>query len=200
LRPKLLGAGTWLVAGGSLWIGNRLPTAGLLLGVVGAYCLPDLVLVHAVKRRLQQLRAGFLAALDLLASTAAGGHGLHACLHMVGPRLPGPIRVVVGAALREIDAGRRIHQALAAAGQRSGLTELVTLAGALEEAESLGTPVTTTLRELASGLRVDRRNALEAQASALPLKLSVCTIAFFLPPILVLLVLPNVLGFLGTPW
>ena len=64
---------------------------------------------------------------------------------------------------------------------RTGLESVKSVAQALIQAERYGTPVAQALRVLASESRDMRMNAAEKKAAALPPKLTVPMILFFLP-------------------
>jgi tight adherence protein C len=73
---------------------------------------------------------------------------------------------------------------------RTGLESVKSVSQALVQAERYGTPVAHALRVLASESRDMRMNAAEKKAAALPPKLTVPMILFFLPVLFAIILGP----------
>jgi tight adherence protein C len=173
----------------------------LAMAVMGAsYWWPDLMLARDVRRRRQRVQATFPGFLDLMATCAQAGHGLYTCLTTVAPHLSGPLGEVFVEVCGQLASGRRLWPALETARQQAALAEVDTFVAAMAEADFLGSPIADTLRNLAQLARTQRRYAMESAIAAMPLKLSVCTVFFFLPPVFVLLVVPNLVAFMVGAW
>jgi tight adherence protein C len=82
---------------------------------------------------------------------------------------------------------RQAYENLAA---RTGLEGVRSVATALIQAERYGTPLGQTLRVLSQEFRDQRMNAAEKKAAALPPKLTVPMILFFLPVLFVVILGP----------
>jgi tight adherence protein C len=80
---------------------------------------------------------------------------------------------------------------------RTGLDAVKAVATALLQAEKYGTPVGQALRVLAQESRDIRMNAAEAKAAALPPKLTVPMILFFLPVLFIVILTPAVIQVMG---
>jgi tight adherence protein C len=74
--------------------------------------------------------------------------------------------------------------------KRTGLEGVKAVSMALVQAERYGTPLGTALRVLAQENRDQRMNAAEKKAAALPPKLTVPMIVFFLPVLFVVILMP----------
>ena len=86
--------------------------------------------------------------------------------------------VLVGAELSYLSERRQAYDNLA---RRTGLEAVQSVAQALIQAERYGTPVGAALRVLAAESREQRMTEAEKKAAALPPKLTVPMILFFLP-------------------
>ena len=75
-------------------------------------------------------------------------------------------------------------------GTRTGLGTVKAVGQALIQAERYGTPVATALRVLANDSRETRMNEAEKRAAALPPKLTVPMILFFLPVLFAVILTP----------
>jgi tight adherence protein C len=73
---------------------------------------------------------------------------------------------------------------------RTGLESVKSVSTALIQAERYGTPLGTALRVLAQESRDQRMSAAEKKAAALPPKLTVPMILFFLPVLFVIIMTP----------
>lgn len=73
-------------------------------------------------------------------------------------------------------------------------------ANMLSQAEVLGTPIADVLNSLAQEAHILERQEFEARVNALPVKISVVTAFFLLPPVLVVSVVPRVLEFINIAW
>ncbi len=137
---------------------------------------------------------------DLMAACAEAGLGLSASIARVAERTGGPLGEELRQTAREIRSGRPVADALQAAGHRLDIIQVKRMVGALVRADSLGVPVARVLREQASQVRLERRQAFERAVAALPIKLTLCTVVFIFPVLFVLVILPNVLLFMGARW
>lgn len=170
------------------------------LGALLAYLSPDIQLEVVIRRRAARMRRAFPEFLDLLATCTGAGHSLHTSLELLIPRMQGPLGETLQHVLLDIAAGKRFWLAWEDLYKKVSLTEIARFRSAILEAEILGTPIANTLRTMATTARGERRNQVRARVESLPLKLSLCTIFFFLPPIMIVLVLPNLLNFFGANW
>jgi tight adherence protein C len=82
-------------------------------------------------------------------------------------------------------------------GTRTGLEMVRAVCTALIQAEKYGTPVGMALRVLAQESRDQRMNEAEKKAAALPPKLTVPMILFFLPVLFVVILMPAVIEVYG---
>jgi len=89
------------------------------------------------------------------------------------------------------------RQALENLNKRSGVEDLKAVCTVLIQADKYGTPLAAALRSAASESRQRRLTAAERKAAALPAKLTVPMIVFFLPPLFVAILGPALLKYGG---
>jgi tight adherence protein C len=89
------------------------------------------------------------------------------------------------------------RQAYENLGTRTGLDGVKSVATALIQAERYGTPIATALRVLSQEFRDQRMNEAEKKAAALPPKLTVPMILFFLPVLFVVILGPPLIDVMG---
>jgi len=84
--------------------------------------------------------------------------------------------------------------------EKEGVEPATRLRATLVQAESLGTPVADALNSLSQEYYILQQQRFESRLNALPLKLSVVTVLFLLPPILVISIAPHILAFFDASW
>jgi tight adherence protein C len=137
---------------------------------------------------------------DLMTLGTESGLELLSATDMAARLSPGPVGLVLRGALDETNAGRELLAALRAVPSRVGGHTISAFIGSVVQGLELGTPVARVLRVQADGLRVKRRQALEAKIAGLSMKLTLITVLLFVPALLVITVLPNLLAFLRGSW
>lgn len=188
-----LGLGAGVLGRGKGWV------TAPLMGFVG-YMVPDLWLDLRIRQRQREVLLNFPSLVDLMAVCVDGGLSLGQSIEVIATRVRGPLGEEWQRLCQEVVIGVRPAHALRAMAQRVRLPAISGFASALVQGENLGTPIAQILKEQASTVRAQLKQAEEARASSVPIVLTVCTVVFFLPALLVILLLPNVLAFLGATW
>ena len=179
-----------------------------LLAAALAAVLPGIWRRQAAERRRQRLAAELPQVLDLLALAVSGGLDLYGALAAVAEGQGESLAAVTegqGESLaaelarvgRQVALGLAPEVALERLAAQSGVPELAALAAAVARARWLGAPLEKALWEQAEALRLHLRHHLEGRLGTLPLRLTLVALVCFLPPLLVLLVLPGTLSLLG---
>lgn len=102
--------------------------------------------------------------------------------------------------IREIRAGVSCESALVRWGQTAEAEDILALGAAAERSRALGLPLATSLARQAAVARDRLRQDYLGWANSLPSRLSLCAMLFFLPAILIIVLLPSVLSFLRSGW
>jgi tight adherence protein C len=167
---------------------------GMCIGAAyfGVYS-PNLFLKNAITRRQVSIKRAFPDALDLLLICVESGMSVEAAFRKVSEEV-GSQSVALAeeftlttAELSYLPDRRQAYDNLA---QRTGLEGVKAVCIALQQAERYGTPLGTTLRVLAQENRDMRMSEAEKKAAALPPKLTVPMILFFLPVLFVVILGP----------
>ncbi len=164
-------------------------------GYLGYY-LPKIFLNNMIQKRQQSMKDAFPDSLDMLLICVQAGMSIEMAFAKVSGE--------VGAASMELAeefslttaelsylADRR--QAFENLGRRTGLDGIKSVATALIQSERYGTPVGTALRTMAKENRDMRMADAEKKAAALPPKLTVPMIIFFLPVLFIVILGPAVM-------
>ena len=159
----------------------------LFVCVCAAYAgfyLPVLYVSNRGTKRKQSIQRAWPDALDLMLICVESGMSVEAAFRKVADEIGtqsvdlAEEFVLTNAELSFLQERRAAYENLA---DRTGLDSVKAVTQALIQAERYGTPVAHALRVLAQESREMRMNAAEKKAAALPPKLTVPMILFFLP-------------------
>jgi tight adherence protein C len=155
--------------------------------------LPYLFLKNQIQRRQLSIRRAFPDALDLLLICVESGMSIEAAFRRVSEEI-GTQSVALAeeltlttAELSYLPDRRQAYENLA---MRTDLDGVKSVCLALQQAERYGTPLAQTLRVMAQENRDMRMSEAEKRAAALPPKLTVPMILFFLPVLFVVILGP----------
>jgi len=159
----------------------------LFVCIVAAYAgfyAPVLYVSNRATKRKQSIQMAWPDALDLLLICVEAGMSVEAAFRRVAEEIGAQSVelaeefVLTNAELSFLQERRQAYDNLAT---RTGLESVKSVTQALIQAERYGTPVGHALRVLATESRDMRMNEAEKKAAALPPKLTVPMILFFLP-------------------
>ena len=175
--------------GQSFMIKVAISIGGAYLGIKA----PEIFLSNQAGKRQASMRLAFPDALDLLLICVESGMSIEHAFRKVAGEIGDqsvPLAEEFALCTAELSylTDRRItYENLAL---RTGLESVKSVSTALIQAERYGTPLGTALRTLAQESRDQRMTAAEKKAAALPPKLTVPMILFFLPVLFVIILTP----------
>src|SRR6201988_3060343 len=155
--------------------------------------LPSLMLKNQITRRQLQIRRAFPDALDLLLICVESGMSVEAAFRKVSQEIGSqsiPLAeelTLTTAELSYLPDRRQAYENLA---KRTDLEGVKAVCVSLQQAERYGTPLGQTLRVMAQENRDMRMSEAEKKAGALPPKLPVPMILFFLPVLFIVILGP----------
>ncbi|MEH2510856.1 tight adherence protein C [Nitrobacteraceae bacterium AZCC 1564] len=155
---------------------------------------PMLFLKNAISKRQLSIRRAFPDALDLLLICVESGMSIEAAFRKVSQEIGSqsiPLAeefTLTNAELSYLQDRKIAYENLA---KRTGLEGVKSVCLALQQSERYGTPLGHSLRVMAQENRDMRMNEAEKKAAALPPKLTVPMIVFFLPVLFVVILGPT---------
>lgn len=161
-------------------------------GILGVFA-PVVFVRNQINKRQQSLRRAFPDALDMLLICVESGMSIDAGFKRVSEEIglsSVPLAeefMLTSAELSFLQDRRVAFENLAG---RTGMEEIRAVVMALQQAEKYGTPLSTSLRVLAQENRDMRMAEAEKKAAALPPKLTVPMILFFVPVLMVVILTP----------
>ncbi|WP_430440076.1 type II secretion system F family protein [Shinella sp.] len=178
------------------FLGEKPLPMRILATVVAAYIgfyLPNLYISNRVSKRQLSIKRAWPDALDLMLICVESGISIEVAFRrvadeiaMASPELAEEL-VLTTAELSFLQERRAAYENL---GVRTGLDTVKSVTQALIQAERYGTPLAQALRVLAQECRDQRMNEAEKKAAALPPKLTVPMILFFLPVLVAVILGP----------
>jgi len=166
-------------------------------GFVGFY-LPKVLLKNTITKRQKDMTRAFPDALDLLTICVESGLGVEAAFARVTEEIMEASPTLAqefGLLTAELAYLAERRQAYKNFSDRTGLPTAKALSTALIQSEQYGTPVGLALKVLSQEKRDERMSAAEQKAAALPAKLTVPMIIFFLPVLFVVVIGPAAMKF-----
>jgi tight adherence protein C len=145
---------------------------------------PNLFLKNKIQRRQLSIKRAFPDALDLLLICVESGMSVEAAFRKVSEEIGAqsiPLAEELTLTTAELSYLPNRRQAYENLAQRVGLEGVRSVCLALQQSERYGTPLGATMRVLAQENRDMRMSEAEKRAAALPPKLTVPMILFFLP-------------------
>lgn len=168
----------------------------LLPGGVG-YMIPKYWVTRRQQDRQQEIQDGFPDSLDMMLVCIEAGQSLDQAIIRVSkeirasyPALSDEFEIVA----HQIKAGRDKASVLKELGERCGVQDISSFVTVLVQSQTFGTSIGEALRVYAGEMRDKRVMRAEEKANKLPTKMTLATMMLTVPPLLIILVGPSVLG------
>jgi tight adherence protein C len=158
---------------------------------------PNIFVQNMIQKRQQSIQRAFPDALDLLLICVEAGMSIEAAINKVAGEIGAQsIELAEEMALTtaELSYLQDRRQAFDNLGQRTDLPAVKAVVTSLAQAERYGTPLGQALRVMAQESRDMRMQFAEKKAAALPAKLTVPMVLFFLPVLFVIIMGPAVIN------
>ena len=202
LAPLAAAAIAALYVFGVLSLSYPAPVKATLVfaAALAGYYTPGIYLKNRIIKRQASIRDAWPDALDLLLICIGSGMSIEMALRRVSGEIGGQSveladeLALVTAELSYVSDRRSVFEGLA---HRTGLEEVKAAATALVQADQHGTSLGDTVRVLAQESRDARMTEAERRANALPPKLTVPMIVFFLPVLLAVVITPAAIQVIG---
>ncbi|KPA21338.1 Bacterial type II secretion system protein F domain protein [Shimia sp. SK013] len=183
-------------------------TKDMLMWTLGpgaaGYMLPKYWVTRRVEARKEEITAGFPDSLDMMLVCVEAGQSLDQAIVRVAeelrpshPALAHEFQIVA----HEMKAGKEKSQVLSDMGERCGVQDVSSFTTVLVQSATFGTSIADALRVYASEMRDKRVMRAEEAANKLPTKMTLATMMLTVPPLLIILVSPSIIGIMnfGAP-
>ena len=169
-------------------------------GIAGYYA-PKYWLTKRVAARQSEIQDGFPDALDLLLVCVEAGQSLDQAILKMATEIEPSYPALASEFLhvsQEMKAGKDKGDVLRAMADRCDLQDITSFVTVLIQSQSFGTSIAEALRVYAAEMRDKRVMRAEEKANVLPTKLTVGTMMFCVPPLLIILIGPSIYGISET--
>ncbi|SDK12116.1 type II secretion system F family protein [Aliiruegeria lutimaris] len=166
----------------------------IIPGSVGYY-IPKYWVNRRLQTRQQEITNGFPDSLDMMLVCVEAGQSLEQSIIRVSkelragfPALADEFEIVA----HEMKAGKEKVQVLKDMAERCGVPDIASFVTVLVQSATFGTSIAEALRVYASEMRDKRVMRAEEKANVLPTKLTLGTMMFTVPPLLIILIGPSI--------
>ena len=173
----------------------------MLMYVLGPGCVGYMLPKYWINKRLQERQAqiteGFPDALDMMLVCVEAGQSLDQSIVRVAkeirPSFP-PLADEFEIVSHQVKAGKDKASVLNDMAERCGVQDVTSFVTVMIQSQSFGTSIADALRVYAEEMRDKRVMRAEEKANQLPTKMTLATMALTVPPLLIILVAPSIVG------
>jgi tight adherence protein C len=181
--------------------GTETSTQETLLYILGpagiGYMMPKYWITKRQQKRQEEIQDGFPDSLDMMLVCIEAGQSMDQSIIRVSsemrasyPALAEEFEIVA----LQIKAGRDKPSVLGEMAERCGVQDISSFVTVLVQSQTFGTSIGEALRVYAGEMRDKRVMRAEEKANKLPTKMTLATMMLTVPPLLIILVGPSVLG------
>ena len=163
------------------------------LGVVGFF-LPDLLTYNTGEKRSKEIERALPDAIDILKLCVESGLSFQAALNQVAQITKGPLAQEFARVLRQMQLGQPMMDSLNDMAKRNDVPDLIRFVSVMSQAEKLGIPISSVLKEQSLEMRSKRRDRARELAQKVPVKILGPVMLCFLPGIFVVVIGPAVVS------
>ncbi|MEM1277594.1 MAG: type II secretion system F family protein [Pseudomonadota bacterium] len=168
----------------------------IFAGVFGlaGYFIPIYWVKRQIEVRREEIENAFPDAMDMMLVCIEGGQSLDQAMARVGVEMKlsaGPLAEELGVVTDEFRAGKDRTDVLRDFASRCAVNDISSFVTVLIQSQSFGTSVSQALRVYAAEMRDKRLMRAEEKANVLPTKLTLGTMMFTVPPLILILVGPS---------
>lgn len=175
---------------------TRMRLAAAAVGIVVGNYAPYLFVRNLISRRQTSIQRAWSDALDLMLICVESGMAIEPAMQRVAREIGAmsiPLAEELTLTVAELSYLQDRRKALENLGKRTGMAQVKSVVTSLIQSERYGTPLGTALRVLAQENRDLRMAEAERKAAALPPRLTVPMMLFFMPVIFVVILAPTVM-------
>lgn len=180
---------------------QEVSTQFMLIASIGpgaaGYYLPQYWVERRLQTRKEEIIAGFPDALDLMLVCIEAGQSLDQSINRIAvesragyPSLAEEFDMVA----QQVKAGKERVQVMKDMSERVGVADVSSFVTTLVQSATFGTSIAEALRVYSIEMRDKRVMRAEEKANTLPTKLTLGTMLFTLPPLLIILIGPSIHG------
>ena len=174
--------------------------AAMLSPMLIGYYAPRTWLTRRIEARKEEILSGFPDALDMLLVCVEAGQSLDQSIQRVAREIRsgypalGEELETVG---EQVKAGRERAEVLRDMSLRCGIPDITGFVTVIIQASSYGTSIADSLKVFSEEMRDKRIMRAEEKANLIPTKMTLGTMLFTVPPLMIILIGPSILAVIG---
>ncbi|MEO1457828.1 MAG: type II secretion system F family protein, partial [Pseudomonadota bacterium] len=193
----LLGSVLFLIAPAK----PNIPVGVLITGVMAflGYLAPVYWVTRSIAVRREEIQKAFPDAMDMMLVCIEGGQSLDQAMARVGKEMEaaaGPLAYELGIVSQEFRVGKDRISVLRDFADRCAVNDISSFVTVMIQSTAFGTSISQALRVYAAEMRDKRLMRAEEKANVLPTKLTLGTMFFTVPPLILILVGPSLIQIL----
>jgi tight adherence protein C len=172
----------------------------LVMPMLVGYFGPRRWIEKRVEARKEEILSGFPDALDMMLICVEAGQSLDQSIQRVSREIKQAYPALgeeFSAVGEQVKAGRERGEVLKDLAKRCDISDITSFVTVMVQAQTYGTSITEALRVFASEMRDKRIMRAEEKANLLPTKMTLGTMMFTVPPLLIILIAPSVVGIMA---
>ncbi|WP_138935214.1 type II secretion system F family protein [Roseovarius arcticus] len=176
-------------------------TAKILMFILGpggvGYMAPKYWVTKRQQQRQEEITDGFPDSLDMMLVCVEAGQSLDQSIIRVANEIRPSYPAIAEEYLivsQQIKAGRDKASVLNEMAERCGVQDISSFVTVLVQSQTFGTSIADALRVYAGEMRDKRVMRAEEKANKLPTKMTLATMMLTVPPLLIILVGPSIVG------
>jgi len=172
----------------------------LIPGMAGYY-LPKWWVGKRQKERQEEMVNGFPDSLDMMLVCVEAGQSLDQSIIRVAHELKAGFPALAEEyemVSHEMKAGKDKGQVLRDMSERAGVADIASFVTVLIQSQQFGTSIAEALRVFSAEMRDKRVMRAEEKANTLPTKMTLATMMFTVPPLLIILIGPSIYNIAQT--
>lgn len=196
-----LGGGYALISSLSGELSMQFMAMSIVLPAGIGYYLPKYMVTRRIQSRQTEITEGFPDALDLMLVCVEAGQSLDQSINRIAkesrasyPALSDELEIVS----QEVKAGKERVTVLKDMAQRVDVPDITAFVTTLVQSATFGTSIAEALRMYSAEMRDKRVMRAEERANKLPTKMTLGTMMFTLPPLMIILVGPSIFGLMNN--
>lgn len=200
IGPPVLALVGWFYAAVQLQFDGQTQILVSVGSAMLGYFLPGIIVSNIIQKRQQSIRRSWPDSLDVMLICIEAGMPLEPAMARVAREMGSqsvPLAEELTLTIAELSYLQDRRKAFENLGKRTGLPVVKSVVTAFIQAERYGTPLGQALRVLSQETRDQRMQEAEKKAAALPSKLTVPMIMFFLPVVFVVIIGPSIIQIFG---
>lgn len=200
IGPPVLALVGWFYAAVQLQFDGQTQILVSVGSAMVGYFLPGIIVSNIIQKRQQSIRRSWPDSLDVMLICIEAGMPLEPAMARVAREMGSqsvPLAEELTLTIAELSYLQDRRKAFENLGNRTGLPVVKSVVTAFIQAERYGTPLGQALRVLSQETRDQRMQEAEKKAAALPSKLTVPMIMFFLPVVFAVIIGPSIIQIFG---